>query len=60
MEGLYLKVEEGGVVQARYKFVRQDFVTRITDSDSHWLSRPIVPNQLREGADIFSSAGGGA
>jgi hypothetical protein len=60
MEGLYIKVEEDGIVQARYKYVRQDFTTRIVDSESHWLMRPIIPNQLRAGTDIFSPAGGGA
>lgn len=58
MEGLYIKVEEDGIVQARYKYVRPDFITRIVDSESHWLTRPIVPNQLREGADMFAPAGG--
>jgi hypothetical protein len=53
MEGLYIKIEEEGAVQERYKFVRRDFVTRILDSESHWLMRPIVPNELRDGVDIF-------
>jgi hypothetical protein len=46
MEGLYLKVEEDGAVAARYKFVRASFLTSVVDSGSHWLRRPIVPNQL--------------
>lgn len=46
MEGLYLKVEEEGCVQARYKYVRADFLTAVLDSGSHWLRRPIVPNML--------------
>ena len=54
MEGLYIKVEEGGVVTDRLKFVRPDFLTRITDAGRHWLERPIVPNGLREGAALFS------
>jgi hypothetical protein len=54
MEGLYIKVEEDGVVRERYKFVRHDFVTRITDADSHWLMRPIIANELCAGADIFA------
>jgi hypothetical protein len=24
------------------------------DSDSRWLERPIVPNRLRDGTDIFA------
>lgn len=53
-EGLYLKVEEGGRTVARYKFVRPDFVQVILDSGSHHSERPIVPNGLREGVDIFA------
>ena len=48
MEGLYLKVEEpAGAVVERYKWIRASFLTSVVDSGSHWLSRPIVPNQLR-------------
>jgi hypothetical protein len=54
MEGLYLKVEAGDLVTARYKYLRASFLTAITDAGSHWLSRPIVPNQLRDGADLFA------
>jgi hypothetical protein len=57
MEGLYLKVEEpagpAGVVVERYKWIRASFLTSVVDSGSHWLSRPIVPNQLRTGVDLF-------
>jgi hypothetical protein len=56
MEGLYLKVEEGGRVVERYKLVRSSFLTAILDSGSHWLDRPIVPNQLRDGADLYGPA----
>jgi hypothetical protein len=58
-EGLYLKVEEGGRVVERYKYIRQSFLTAVVDSGSHWLSRPIVPNQLAPGVDIFARAGQG-
>lgn len=54
MEGLYLKVESDGAVVARYKFVRASFLTSVSASGSHWLSRPIVPNRLADGVDIFS------
>lgn len=56
MEGLYVKVEEGGRVVERYKFIRASFLTTVLDSGSHWLRRPILPNQLRPGVDLF---GGG-
>ena len=46
MEGLYLKIEEGGQVAARLKYVRASFLQRLLESESHWLERPIVPNQL--------------
>jgi hypothetical protein len=57
MEGLYIKVEEGGAVVERYKFVRASFLTAVVDSGTHWLRRPIVPNALAAGVDLF---GGGA
>jgi hypothetical protein len=57
MEGLYIKVEEGGRVVERYKYIRADFLTTVLDSGSHWLRRPILPNQLAAGVDLF---GGGA
>ena len=53
MEGLYLKVETAELTVARYKYVRADFLTTILQSESHWLSRPIIPNQLQAGVDLF-------
>lgn len=47
MEGLYLKVEENGQVVQRLKFVRSAFLQCIDFSETHWLDRPIIPNQLR-------------
>ncbi len=55
MEGLYVKWEDENRVLGRYKFVRASFMQAIADSDGHWHSRPIVPNQLREGVDLFST-----
>lgn len=49
MEGLYIKVEEEGKVRARYKYVRHDFLTTVLNSESHWHSRPILPNRLAIG-----------
>lgn len=53
MEGLYLKIEEDGQVKGRLKWVRASFLSAIADSGSHWLDRPIVPNQLAEGVDLW-------
>lgn len=46
MEGLYIKVEENGQVVDRMKFVRPSFSQCVETSETHWLERPIVPNQL--------------
>lgn len=54
MEGLYIKIEEDGIVKARYKYVRASFLTAIKNAEGHWLNRPIVPNILRPGADLFN------
>lgn len=53
MEGLYLKWEEDGQVKGRYKFVREDFVSLLTNNDMHHINLPIVPNKLAEGVDLF-------
>ena len=53
-EGLYLKVEAAGVVRDRFKFVRGDFLQTIEAADGHWLDRPILPNGLAPGIDIFA------
>jgi hypothetical protein len=53
MEGIYIKVEEGGRVVARYKYIRATFLSCVLDSGTHWLQRPIVPNHLRDGVDLF-------
>jgi hypothetical protein len=53
MEGLYIKVETSELTIDRYKYVRADFLTTILQSESHWLSRPIIPNQLQIGIDLF-------
>jgi RNA ligase len=57
-EGLYVKVEEGGRVTERYKWIRASFLTSVLDSGSHWLTRPIIPNQLAPGVDLFAPPGG--
>ncbi len=53
MEGLYVKVEEDGVVKGRYKFVRPEFLQTVT-ADGHWQDRPLIPNRLHDDASLFS------
>ncbi|MFG5383008.1 RNA ligase family protein [Yoonia sp. R2-816] len=53
-EGLYIKVEPAGSVTERFKYVRHDFLQAIEASEGHWQDRPILPNQLAEGVDIFA------
>lgn len=52
-EGLYVKVEEGGEVTGRFKWVRHGFLASVVDSGGHWLDRPILPNRLAPGVDIY-------
>ena len=54
MEGLYVKVEKDGRVVRRLKWIRPSFMTSVIQSNSHWLDRPIIPNQLAKGIDIFN------
>jgi hypothetical protein len=53
MEGLYIKWETDGHVQGRYKYVRKGFLQAVADSETHWMDRPIEPNRLRPGAELF-------
>lgn len=46
MEGLYLKEEKDGQVVQRLKFVRSAFLQCVDFSETHWIDRPIIPNQL--------------
>lgn len=52
-EGLYIKVEEDGKVIERYKWVRHDFVQSILSHNIHHSQQPFIPNQLREGVNIY-------
>ncbi len=54
MEGLYLKREKGTCVTERYKYIRPGFLQAVADSGSHWADRPIEPNRLRDGVDLFA------
>lgn len=57
-EGLYVKVEEGGAVVERYKFIRLSFAQHVAASD-HWLARPIVANGLAAGVELFGGESSG-
>ena len=46
MEGLYIKIEEGGQVTGRMKYVRAAFLQCVDFSETHWIDRPIIPNRL--------------
>jgi hypothetical protein len=54
MEGLYIKAETDDEVVGRYKWIRASYLQAVVDSGSHWHARPIVPNALAPGTDIFS------
>ena len=54
MEGLYIKWEEHGCVRGRYKYVRDSFTQTVDQEGVHWLDRPLEPNLLRDGVDIFA------
>lgn len=56
MEGLYIKAEDDRGVLGRFKFIRPDFLTAVVESESHWLNRPILPNRLAPGVDLFAPA----
>ena len=53
MEGLYLRTEAEGRVTGRAKMVRPEFVEKVKQSE-HWQHQAMVPNQLAEGADIWT------
>jgi hypothetical protein len=53
MEGLYIKTEDDGAVTGRYKFVRPEFLQTVV-ADGHWQDRPLIPNRLAGGADLFT------
>ena len=52
MEGLYLRTEAAGAVSGRAKFVRPEFVEKVKQS-THWQHQAMVPNLLKEEADIW-------
>jgi hypothetical protein len=54
-EGLYIKVENEHQVLGRFKWVRPDFVQTIVESGSHHSTRPIIPNGLATGVDLYAA-----
>ena len=46
MEGLYIKVEENGIVKDRVKFVRDSYIQNQL-STTKWLDKPIITNKLK-------------
>lgn len=54
MEGLYFKHETEGRVAGRYKYVRASFTQAVLESGDHWMDRPIDPNRLRPGVELFA------
>ena len=58
MEGIYIKVEKGDETTDRYKYVRSSFLNTILDSETHWLNRPLIPNRLADGIDMFGDEPG--
>ena len=53
MEGLYIKIEEDGRVTHRMKFVRAAFMQTMNFSETHWIDKPIIPNQLAVPVDTL-------
>ena len=49
MEGLYLKIEEGGYCVDRMKYVRYGYSQIQKQEDGRWLAKPIVANRLKKG-----------
>jgi hypothetical protein len=52
MEGLYVRTELAGAVTSRAKYVRSEFVEKVKQS-THWQHQVVVPNILKEGANIW-------
>ena len=46
MEGLYIKVEENGMVIDRIKYVRYSFTQTDTGNSTDWINKPIIQNKV--------------
>lgn len=53
-EGLYGKIEEGDYCVGRFKYVRHSFTQSILDEGTHWKKRPLLPNKLKDGQNIYA------
>ena len=53
MEGLYIKIEEGGQVTSRMKYVRAAFLQCVDFTETHWIDRPIIPNRLAVPTEVL-------
>ena len=51
MEGIYIKVELGGEVVDRMKYVRASFLQTVETPQTNWLDRPIIPNRINRTID---------
>lgn len=47
MEGLYIKIEEEGIVTERLKYVRYSFTQPDSTTSTDWLNKTIIPNKLK-------------
>ena len=56
VEGLYVKWEDEQQVLGRFKFIRPSFFAHVMNQGTHWIDRPILPNGLAEGVDLFGGA----
>ncbi len=48
-EGLYIKVEEGGFVRERYKWIQPGFLGHILNNKTHWRHQSLLRNLLNPG-----------
>jgi hypothetical protein len=53
-EGLYIKAETDEETVGRYKYICPAFLQTILDSGSHWKDRPLLPNRIQDGIDLFA------
>jgi hypothetical protein len=51
MEGVYVRIEDENWVVGRMKHPREEF-SKVLEDDSHWMTRPIIQNQLEPGIVI--------
>ena len=54
IEGVYGKIEAGGEVLSRWKWVHPEFVQTIIGNDRHWAEYDMIRNVLAEGVDLYA------